>query len=306
MKKFPKISHYRQFIKNMKYLFPDKETFELVGYPKLHGSNASVRLKNGEIVCFSRRMGLSAKNTNSGFFNFVDERKDWFKNNLKEDSIVYGEWCGKGIQKGVAINELEKCFVVFALWEDGDWVDPKTFADNSDLQIYNIRKCCEPHILSININEAHLVVDEVNSKVEEYENCCPFGKYRGVSGIGEGLVYVYKNNFEFAFKAKGDKHSESKIKKMPSAVDIEKVKNVQEFVDRHAHEERLQQAWDIISEEHGEIISMKLMGDFIRWMNNDIWDEESDEAEENNIERKDFGKYLSPVCVQWFKQKVYV
>ena len=28
---------------------------------------------------------------------------------------VFGEWCGKGIQKGVAINQLEKMFIIFEL-----------------------------------------------------------------------------------------------------------------------------------------------------------------------------------------------
>lgn len=112
-----------------------------------------------------------------------------------------------------------------------------------------------------------------------------------VSMIGEGIVWNgwYKGKY-LTFKTKGDKHSVSKVKKVAS-VDVEKLGNIEEFVEYACTENRFNQA---IGEVFGnEIPVINKMGDLIRWVINDIMSEEMDTMTENELVPKDVNKYIS-------------
>lgn len=152
------------------------------------------------------------------------------------------------------------------------------------------------------MNHPERALADITKWTLEVEEESPFCKSLGVSGIGEGIVFSVGNDFDQSFKSKGEKHSKSKVKKLPT-VDIEKLNGVDSFIQKHVNEDRLQQGFDIVCHSE-ELKDMKSLGEFIRWVNNDVWTEEGDEAEENDIERKLFGSRMSPICVKWFKEKI--
>ena len=92
---------------------------------------------------------------------------------------------------------------------------------------------------------------------------------------------------------KGEKHSSSKVKKLAS-VDVEKLNSIKDFVDYAVTESRLQQGLTEIG------LDMKKMGEFIKWISQDVFKEESDTMKENNLEMKDIGKELSNKARKWY------
>jgi RNA ligase len=80
---------------------------------KLHGMNHAVQVyTNGDIVCQSRTTILTSKDDNAGFAKWVEGNKEpWL---VAMGYVIFGEWVGPGIQKGVALADLpKKIFAVF-------------------------------------------------------------------------------------------------------------------------------------------------------------------------------------------------
>jgi hypothetical protein len=125
-----------------------KEVLSVRGKIKLHGTNAAVNVhfeapKNRiETFAQSRNRFVVKDNENYGFSSFVKTNTLFFssilttlRNSSEEASghgewirtmTVFGEWCGKGINKGASICTLErKIFAVFSIQL------------NSDLTIYD-------------------------------------------------------------------------------------------------------------------------------------------------------------------------
>lgn len=86
---------------------------------KLHGTNSAVRvLPNGTLFPQSRKRTLTLEKDNARFAAWVFENAGFFRSLASQDGevIVFGEWCGKGIQKGDAICSVkDKQFAVFAI-----------------------------------------------------------------------------------------------------------------------------------------------------------------------------------------------
>lgn len=85
---------------------------------KLHGSCAGIHLRpDGEVGAFSRETVLTpGKGDNAGFAAWVMSAGWGSRCHWDRDLVIFGEWCGPGIQKGVAVNQLpERIFAVFAI-----------------------------------------------------------------------------------------------------------------------------------------------------------------------------------------------
>lgn len=288
---------------------------------KLHGTNAGivfVRTDAGiEFYCQSREKVITPEQDNAGFANYINSLAapdlDIIIANFPKDwrvVTVYGEWAGRGIQKNVAISELPKSFYPFAArlvnTEDENeetWLDIRgwDFPDN----IHNIYKF--PVIkFDINFAQPERDIYEINQQVLAVENECPVAKYFGVSSVGEGLVLRpvggEYNNSKFWFKAKGEKHANSNVRKL-ATVDIEKFETEQAFIKNALDEERLEQGrqWLLANDKS---LEQKSVGDFIRWVFCDVVKEKKSEMEVSGIKEKDLGKLLAPVCRQWFFTKL--
>lgn len=324
---YPKIAQFRNVVDNINRIITfvgldengdaiydtsiRKPTLTFKGTVKLHGTNASVcfNSENGFWIQ-SRSNIITIKNDNAGFAFFAESRQKEFqklinavikKHNIdtkKYTISIYGEWAGKGIQKGVGICQLEKAFYVFGVKiskpQDETfhsyWIDSNNIR-NKDCRIFNVGDY-KTYSVDVDFNIPQLAQNKFSEITEQVEKECPIAKAFGIEkGIGEGVVWSveYKNSIH-RFKVKGDKHSVTKVKKLAS-VDVEKLKSIQEFVEYAVTENRFQQAIENVFGK--EDLDVKKMGDFLRWFINDINSEETDTMIKNGLEPKDVNKYLS-------------
>lgn len=296
----------------------EKPTVTFTGTVKLHDTNAS--------VCFNVERGFWAQSRNSiitpekdnaGFAFFTEAHREefmfLFEKIIDEDQdidkyctvSIYGEWAGKGIQKGVGISELDKAFYIFGVkiskLEDEDhnsyWIDSSSLRCE-EKRIYNIEDF-KTFSVDVDFNMPQLSQNKFIEITEEIEKECPVAKKLGVKeGLGEGVVWTasYKDN-NYRFKVKGEKHSVTKVKTLAS-VDVEKLNSIQEFVSYAVTKNRFDQAIENVFDK-GEL-DIRKMGNLIRWVVNDITSEELDTMSKNNLEPKDVNKYISNKTRQMF------
>ncbi|MDD5651091.1 MAG: hypothetical protein PHF86_11855, partial [Candidatus Nanoarchaeia archaeon] len=214
---------------------------------------------------------------------------------------IYGEWCGQGIQKGVAISSLPKMWVLFAVKIDDVYQDMRNYKHLKDEEhrVFNIYQF-ENYELDINFNEPEIAQNKLVELTQKVEAQCPVGKYFGIEGVGEGCVWEYINDTtRYIFKVKGEKHQNSKVKKLAS-IDVEEVNNIREFVEYAVTENRMKQGIDKMK-ELGVPYEMKSTGTYIRWVFEDVIKEEMDTIVKNGIDVKKIGSFISAKAkTYWF------
>jgi len=294
-------------------------TVRFHGTVKLHGTNAGVSYSETNGIQAQKRTGIcTIQKDNVGFALFVKEKKDFFIKTFEalseyytigngEILTIYGEWCGEGIQKGVAISKLPKMFVIFGLKvthenNEGDPLDHEivTLTHPLPVGIYNIENF-KTFDIDIDFNYPQESQNKLAEFTESVEKSCPVGQELGSPGIGEGVVWrgFYKDSFHY-FKVKGQKHSTSKVKKL-AEIDIEKIQSIREFIDYSVVENRLNQGIEQVFTSNGIEPEIKKMGDFIRWVFNDIIKEELDTLMKNNLTPKDIGSSVANKVRPWFQ-----
>jgi len=339
---FPSIESFRHTIKHVndcaQYKGLDEDgnaiidvlasapTIEFTGTVKLHGTNAGIAWDGTELWAQSRKNVITPEKDNAGFAFFVRSNKSMFITMMKyikqeyniadgNTIVVYGEWCGKGIQKGVAINALDKMFVVFKIK-----IATPSYADANYWLTYNsmdiIGSVTQEHNYmyksrmyfidqfptyktTIDFNHPELVQDKLIDLTMAVEAECPVGKYFGVSGVGEGIVWSAGDRI---FKVKGEKHSVTKVKKLAS-VDIEKVNSINEFVEYAITDKRLEQAIQEVFTSQGLEPSKKGISAFLSWVSKDVIKEEIDTLASNGLEPKEVNGAISKRAVKWFMPK---
>lgn len=340
--KMPSIEQFRSVVHNIehaaRYIGFNEETQEPIydrnaelpkvtftGTVKVHGTNASFCMNSESHWFQSKSNILSIEKDNAAFCYFGEARINSFKIiavelasknglNLNENTItLYGEFSGGNIQKGVAVNGLEKMFILFgakitphneglpAYWlyignknmkNETYYSDHKNNIFNSfDFPVFSLEIDFE------NPHEAQNRLSELTIAVEEK---CPVGVQFGVEGIGEGIVWEaqYKD-VTYRFKVKGEKHSSSKVKTL-AAVDIEKVANIKEFIDYVVTENRLNQGIEQVF-AGGEAVQEKT-GEFVQWVKNDVFKEEMDTLVKSGLEPKEVSGPISKKCAKWFME----
>lgn len=317
---FPKIGQYRNVIKEVndvcnydKIVLP---TVEFTGTVKLHGTNAAVGMntKTAEMWVQSRSRIITPNDDNAGFAKEVQENHLAYRALLtqvsasvgcKSDKIyVYGEWCGGNIQKGVALNQLEKMFVVFKVvtvtGDVSEEIDLDIFTNVeafNDFKIYFINQF-PTYTVEVDFNKPGEVQNTFVELTENVEAECPVCARLGAKGIGEGIVWSANwNGRDLIFKVKGEKHSSSKVKKLAS-VDPETLNKISDFVEYACTDNRLSQGLENV------VLEMKNIGQFIGWVNKDIYAEELDVLEKNGLTMKEVAKELSKKSREFFINKL--
>jgi len=341
MVKFPKIVQFRDVIRrvrtqhdfkgldeNEKPIYEHTSRYpvhQFRGTVKLHGTNSSVVFgTNDEYYVQSRTRVISVESDNAGFAAFIHgvDRSmqrgvainqlphplgDFFGENV----VVYGEWCGGNIQKGVAINQLPKMFVVFGyrrLNEDDESKFCQLLMSKDEVEELNAHNIYfiwqfPTFELTVDFENPELAQNEIVKMVEAVENECPVGKYFGVHGVGEGLVWVRADDpsSQYWFKTKGERHQVSRVKTI-APVDVEKVNSVREFIEMTVTQNRLEQGLDYIREQ-GLTVERKNTGTYLKWVVGDILKEELDTLTENGLCAKDVNGEISRAARPfWFKE----
>ena len=248
--KFPSIQQFRTVIKvvrdRARYNNQPLPKLTFNGSVKLHGTNSGV-IKNpqtGEIWCQSREQIITVEKDNAGFARFISELPGrmfdtyfniaagvYGMNNIKPGDLIaiYGEWCGKGIMKKVAISDLPKMFVIFGIkvytpgqiteeGQDGgesNWFSPKQLVQTQDLfnhelwmtlgskdgdshkhGIFSIQEF-QTWTLEIDFSNPELVQNVLIEITDGVEKMCPVGKAFGIEGIGEGVVWRCTSSWSY-------------------------------------------------------------------------------------------------------------
>ena len=339
MIKFPSIDQFRTVVSNInrQYNFVGldengetiydptlpKPTLKFKGTVKLHGTNAGVSYnEESGMWAQSRENIITPEHDNAGFAFFAHSHETeflrmFFDVATKEDIdlhhntiTIYGEWVGKGIQKGVGISNIEKSFFIFGVKitphtgteeelkaNPSYWVE-SSYLQNTDVRIYNIEDF-QTYEIEIDFNMPQLVQNDLADLTIAVEEQCPVAKHFGLEGIGEGIVWsIDFNGVVHRFKVKGEKHSSSKVKTL-AAVDVEKLNSINEFVQYVVTESRFNQGLENTF-PNNEPIDIKKMGDLIRWVVNDVIKEEMDTLVKNGLEPKDVNKYVSSKVREMF------
>lgn len=330
MRKFGKIRQYKDTIKEItlhsQFVGKDEEerpiydetkplpVIKFNGTVKLHGTNSSIEYnhKLKSLDCFSRTRKLDIGDDNYGFAGFVESNKEalansigfFCKNNNLDEIIIYGEWCGNGIQGKVAIAELDKMFVAFAVWDTRSekYIDFSGLFGGADELPYALNIGRVPSY-SIDIDIAHpeQAVSQLEEMVDQVEKVCPFGLSLGVKGIGEGVVFTSECE-QYRFKVKGEKHGKRGARK-PATIDPIKAASVVEFVEKTVTEDRLEQGYDIVDQKYGAV-QMKHLGELMKWINSDIISEEGDALEANQLSAKDVNRAISDKARKYYMDKI--
>jgi hypothetical protein len=221
---------------------------------------------------------------------------------------LFGEWAGKGIQKGVAVSKLDKSFYLFGIKvknSNGEtyWLDYSNVEHRGDINFYNLSKI-KRYEMEIDFNEVEKHLEVITELTNEVEAQCPVGTFFGVDGIGEGIVWetLYSGK-KYRFKSKGDKHKVSHSKTV--SIEPEKQESIDAFFKYAVTENRLQQGLQKIFLDRDMDLDIKSTGDFVRWVTSDILKEENDTMTASNLEWNDVKSAISKYCAKWFMDKVY-
>jgi hypothetical protein len=304
---------------------------------KLHGTNAAIRVQDGKIVAAQKRTATLnwPFEDNSGFAAFVHND---LKPSVEESGktfnwpnfIVHGEWCGPGVQRGVAVSKTKrKFFAAFMIemiysdeFEDKTYhiVDPglinNVILPMMDHECVHVIPWHGPAVTvdlfgptsSTAIGPADFV-DSVNEKVAEVERLDPFAMETfGVEGIGEGLVYYpLMTTFQFVsksrlmFKAKGAEHQMIAGAK-PASLRVTEIPDTTRLTQALVSPARLEQ---MLKETFGdEPPDVKRMGDFLRALMADIEKECKEEIAASGIEWKTIVKAVNKIGIDFIKTRI--
>lgn len=329
MKTFSSIGQLRHVFETVRHwadrqgiAYKDIPPATFKGTVKLHGTNAGIAIDGigATPVALSRERVLSVTEDNAGFAFFVstlpqsviDDIYYEFNPSGAGRLTLFGEWCGKGIQRGVAVNEAPKHFVAFQAYvqngddENGGYITFNYDSHFNEHGIYNIGQV-PSYAITIDFGgeDQSELEKHLSSLTEQVESECPWSKQIwGVSGVGEGIVWVCAERpFDTGmwFKTKGEKHSVRKSKaKTLIAADPEKVQNIHDCVDIMLTENRMNQMVDV----HKLDFTYQNISHFLKAISIDCAKEELDVVVANGLEWKDVVKVLQARARTWFIKKV--
>lgn len=357
MIKYPSVSQYRQIVKEITeracfigldeegkaqfdYLKP-KPVVEFSITTKAHGSNAGVCYSEPDgLWCQSRENVITVEKDNFGFAWFCEQNKEVLISIIKELATennidlnthiisLYGEWIGKGIQKNVAISELDKRFVIFehfkvspiepqedcnsekAIWYKtisySDFGVPQPdieWAESPKNKIFNIMKF-PTKTISIDFSNPERAQNELLEIMQEVEVECPIGKAFGISGTGEGVVisHLTQDGSLIQAKVKGEKHAKGSGKvKTLKPVDTEKLDKIDKCVEEICHTWRFEQGMvTVFGVDYEKTIDRKRIGEFLRFVSIDTLKEESDIIQNYGFEPKDIMGKVQQKAKEYF------
>lgn len=273
-----------------------RPTIKFRGTVKLHGTNGGVRVHGTSVVAQGRNRALSIQSDNFGFAHFVAGNEVNFMmlvaiaaQSLQDEVTLYGEWCGQGIQKAVAVAALPKMFVVFAAYNHSteSWIDihdiKPTPAELAHLNARNIFLVTQAPTFEVEIdfNNPTPAAELISEFTLQVEHCCPFGKVLGTEGLGEGIVWTsYDYPVRITFKSKGEKHKKAGSERRHVEVDPEKVANISALVDLLLPEWRLEQGFSYLRENNIPVANTST-GHYLKWIAQDVLKEEQDRIAAN-------------------------
>lgn len=328
MFKYPSVDSFRRVVDMVNFDY-DEMSDKVITFnrtTKCHGTNCSIvlNLDTKEITTQSRNIVISQEQDHLGFSKFVHSHKDeilevlshYQVNTNQEVSegkpthlVVYGEWCGSGIKKGIGLSKLPKMFVIFDACLVIDNNEEKMLFDvdfrksGKNLLFYKAPIYSIVNIDSVetvlNFNDPLALQEMLEKDAQSAEDECPVAKWFGKSGIGEGYVYTSLCG-KYKFKTKGDKHKVTKVR-VRTPTDLAEMERASDFVDSVLLTPRLEQGVDYLK-EIGLSTEIKNMSKFIQWVIEDVKKEEGDTMDALALDVVKVNKEIANVCRNYFKK----
>ena len=337
MIKFPSIDDFKRITKlvqqRAQYVGKDENgdviinraaiapTLTFHGTVKLHGTNAAICYNSYDGLWFqSRERVITTESDNAGFASYCTENSNTYinlivdyasKNNIdlfNTTICIYGEWCGGNIQKGVALNQLPKMFVVFGIKlapindeeSENTWIDHSKFADET-IKCYNIEQF-PTYEVTIDFNNPSLTQNLIIKLTTDVEEECPVAKYFGVSGIGEGIVFTrtLPDGSVYRFKSKGEKHANSKVRTLTPVDDAKeqlKLDTAAAITPVWRIDQAIQETFDTLN---GGQLDITKIGAVIKWVSTDILKEELITINESGLTYKELSGPVSKLVKERF------
>jgi len=313
----------RKMLVQYEYLTGPVKTVRYRAKIKLHGACAAIQIDSvGNLTTYSRTNQITVENDFMGFARWVDTHREQFlqQHTPQTDIIIYGEWAGKGIQKGVAVSEVERMFAVFAARQYDHITGCETFiSEPSKLTqfVNNIPGCYVlpwfnngeefPVKWDDTAEQLTPVIDNINVHVSQVEICDPWIEATfGVKGIGEGLVFYpdaihhdgYKMFSNLCFKAKGEKHK-TIVHSKPVQAEPTPVEGLSEFVTNVVTLPRLEQGVRQTNNGSDNFMMVNL-GPFLKWIAEDLQKEISSELDASGLDKKVVFAACNNYAKNWF------
>jgi len=285
------------------------------GKVKLHGTNCAVQTHAEGLVTQSRETILTPESDLKGFAKWVRSHDAYFRS-LPHGLVVFGEWCGPGVEKGMAISAVpDKMFCVFGIQDSNGRIvyDP---AEIVALLTTEAPMPTNMHILPwadgveftmdyADPTSLQAGADYLNTVVAAVEKEDPWVKATfGVSGLGEGVVLYPVGTFDhelcrLMFKAKGEKHRTAATKE---AVQVapEVVATISDFVTLMVTDARLEQGLAVTCEG---VRDPKRTRDFLAWVEKDVQKESKAELEASDLTWSQVEKAVQIRARSWFLQR---
>lgn len=284
---------------------------DYIGTVKIHGCNSGIAFTtNGQIIPQSRNRVLSVGDDNFGFAAFVEKNKDVLKTIAPKggDFTFYGEWCGRGVQEKVAVSQLNRHFVIFTMFHNGIMYPISKVIDVNEFDIGVLNRSgiyfihqIPTYNITIDFSRPEDSIEQLTDWTLEIERECPWGKYHGVSGVGEGLVLAPVDSslpFEMWFKCKGLEHKKgAKAPKVEVAPEV--MQTQRELAEKLLPDWRLEQGISVLR-ERGLDVEPKNIGVYLQWISEDILKEEQDTMAANGTD----WKKINPIVLQRARQYI--
>ncbi|KAG9194853.1 hypothetical protein G6011_04888 [Alternaria panax] len=340
---YPKITtHVSEIVEQLRRLNRDPnhpdvnialEPVPYVGTVKLHGTHADILVYPDDRIVFQSRniTGLSVAKDNQDFAATMSSKTDailrlrnlylarWTELNpsgTTEESLpvlMAGEWIGEKIQKDVAIAQLSRRFVIVSININGQWQKDEEYPGISlpDHGIYNVSRAGLFHTI-LYTEGIERTLSEVDRLTEEVAVRCPFAETFGVSGPGEGIVWKpfspqYNANPSLWFKSKGGKFKPTFFRPPKQPVDKDAIKERRKAATSTAvawcSQQRLEQGWDVLREK-GMARDAKALGDFLKWIQQDILEEEKTYIKTHGVDEAGLKVEIAKIAKPWYRAKL--
>lgn len=304
-------------VRTLSHLAEQGHPFPVVTYRakvKLHGTNCAVQvsdhdLSSGDergVVAQSRTHQLSPEADYKGFAAWTRVHAAFWRS--RPAGVVFGEWCGPGVEKGMAISRAPtKLFCVFAIQADRMITEPdeiEVFLKSSDAppELHVLPWEGDPITIDFGSRESLEEAAKVLSdRVAEIEHEDPWVKrVLGISGLGEGLVLYptqpTPHDPALMFKAKGEKHRTAGTK-VAVTVDAAVASSIDEFVALMVTDARLEQGLATACDGTRD---PKRTGAFLTWIATDVRKESVAELEASNLAWAQVEKAVAARARTWF------
>jgi RNA ligase len=268
---------------------------------KLHGSNCAVQITPAGPVAQSRNQLLTVEQDHKGFAAWVVSRAAYWEK-IAPGLVVFGEWCGPGVEKGTALSKTpSKMFCVFAV-RDGEQMifEPdalEALLPTRPADVHVLPWEGAPFTIDFTSREAlERAAKQLNARVEEVEREDPWVKRTfGIAGVGEGLV-LYPTPFDaqYMFKAKGDTHRTAGKKAVQ--VDASAAASIDEFVALVVTDARLRQGLEAV----GGAFEGKQTGPFLAWITADVQKESAAELAASALTWQQVERAVQQRARKWF------